>query len=57
VIPSFVTPLNINKSAFFSMIHMLVDIPLNNVKFDKELKTIHTIAANNRYNIEMVDDI
>jgi hypothetical protein len=39
------------------MVHRLVDVPLSHANFIKELNTIYTIAENNGYNIEMVDDI
>jgi hypothetical protein len=50
-------PFSIKKSAFFRMVHRLVEVPLNHANFMKELNTIYTIAENKGYNIEMVDDI
>ena len=50
-------PLSQKMSAFHSMIHRLLNIPLEKEEFNKELLTIKQIAKNNDYNTNIIDNI
>ena len=47
----------IKMSAFHSLIHRLLNVPLNKVNYLKELNIIKTIAQNNGYNAKLIDKL
>ena len=58
VIPSSSAhPLNIKRSAFFSMLYRLVKILLNPSNLKAELNVIYTIAIKNGYDRQFIDII
>ena len=50
-------PLQMKLAAFNSMLHRLINIPLQDTKYKKERDTIKTIAANIGYSTKIIDKI
>src|SRR5436190_19160606 len=50
-------PQNQKEAAFNSMIHRLLNVPLNTQNYTKELNTIKYIARSNGYTYNLIDRI
>lgn len=50
-------PLNHKLSAYNSMIHKLISVPMSKQNFDLELNRIYKIAINNGYSINLINSI